>query len=244
MAARDAMARKAPRWWVAVPALAAAAAFVTVSRSAHVAILIVFACDLFFRRPSYRLPMLVVVAAGALLFFVFRDQALDLLGAYAGEADAGQERVRIYGEYYEYTGTRHRDLLLLAYQEAIDQAGWFGHGTTLQPMPKDPYMDQRFLSMDHHYLQHYLKYGYLGIATFVAFAAAGAWNLAREALARDGPLSDLAAGLFGGFVAVALVVRGVAFSPDFGATWFFVAGLAASLRARRLAGAVSAPPAS
>jgi hypothetical protein len=71
--------------------------------------------------------------------------------------------------------------------------------------------------------------------TFILFAAAGAWNLAREALARDGPLSDLAAGLFGAFVAVAIVVRGVAFSPDFGATWIFVAGLAASMRANRLA---------
>jgi hypothetical protein len=235
MAARAAMARTAPRWWIAAPALAAAAAFVTVSRSAHVAVLIVFAADLFFRRPNYRAPMLLTLAAGALLFFVFRDQALDWLGAYAGETEETHERVRIYGEYYDYTGTRHRDLLLVAYQEAIDEAGWFGYGTTLAEMPKDPYMDQRFLSIDHHYLLNYLRYGYLGTITFLAFAAAGAWNLAREALARDGPLSDLAAGLFGAFVAVAIVVRGVAFSPDFGATWIFVAGLAASMRANRLA---------
>lgn len=242
MAARDAMAHKAPRWWIAVPILAAMAAFVTVSRSAHVAILLVFACDLFFRRPQYRVPMLAIAAVGGLLFFIFREQAVDLLGAYAGEKETPVERVKIYGEYYEYTGTKHRDLLLLAYQEAIDQAGWFGYGTSLQDMPKDPNMDPRFLSMDHHYLKHYLKYGYLGIATFILFAMAAAWNLAREALARDGPLSDLAAGLFGAFVAVALVARGVDFSPDFGATWFCVAGLAASFRARRLSGAVSAPP--
>jgi hypothetical protein len=103
-------------------------------------------------------------------------------------------------------------------------------------------MDQRFLSIDHHYLLHYLRYGYLGTISFIAFAAAGAWNLAREALARDGPLSDLAAGLFGAFVAVVIVVRGVAFSPDFGATWIFVAGLAASMRANRLAQSRSFPP--
>ncbi|HKA08269.1 MAG TPA: hypothetical protein VKD71_13500, partial [Gemmataceae bacterium] len=189
-------------------------------------------------------PMLAIAAVGGLLFFIFREQAVDLLGAYAGEKETPVERVKIYGEYYEYTGTKHRDLLLLAYEDAIDHAGWFGYGTSLQDMPKDPNMDPRFLSMDHHYLLHYLKYGYLGIATFILFAMAGAWNLAREALARDSKLSDLAAGLFGAFVAVALVVRGVAFSPDFGATWFFVAGLAASLRARRLSRAVSLPPAS
>ncbi|HKB03987.1 MAG TPA: hypothetical protein VKD90_17320 [Gemmataceae bacterium] len=240
MAARAAMRHEAPRWWVAVPALVAAAAFVTVSRAAHLAILIVFTADLFFRRPSYRIPMLFVAVAIGLVFFVFREEALDLLGAYAGETTAGVERVKIYGVEYDYTGTRHRDLLLLAYDEAIEQAGWFGYGTTFQDMPLDPNMDVRFWSIDHHYLFHYLRYGILGTAAFLALAAAGAWNLGREALARDGPLSDLAAGLFGAFVAVVLLVRGVAFSFDFGATWLFVAGLAASWRARRLVAATIA----
>jgi hypothetical protein len=246
MAARAAMRKEAPRWWVAVPALVAAAAFVTVSRAAHLAMLIVFTADLFFRRPSYRIPMLFVAVAIGLVFFVFREQALDLLGAYAGESTAGVERVKIYGVEYDYTGTRHRDLLLLAYDEAIEQAGWFGYGTTLQDMPEDPNMDVRFRSIDHHYLFQYLRFGILGTAAFLALAAAGAWNLGREALARDGPLSDLAAGLFGAFVAVVLLVRGVAFSFDFGATWLFVAGLAASWRARRiaLATAVSSKPSS
>jgi hypothetical protein len=233
IAARMALTRTGPRWWLWAPVLATAAAFVTVSRAAQIAVLIVFAADLFFRRPSYRLPMIGLAAAGGLLFLVFREQALDLLGAYAGESDEVHDRVKIYGEDYDYTGTRHRDLLLVAYHEAIDQAGWFGYGTTLQAMPKDPYMDPRFGSIDHHYLLHYLRYGYLGTIAFIAFAASAAWNLAREALARDGPLSDLAAGLFGAFVAVAIMARGVAFSPDFGATWVFVAGLAATLRARR-----------
>jgi O-antigen ligase len=141
--------------------------------------------------------------------------------------------VKIYGVEYDYTGTRHRDLLYLAYGEAIEQAGWFGYGTGYPGIPLDPYMDGRFRSIDNHYLLHYLQYGILGTAAFLALAVAGAWNLAREALARDGPLADLSAGLFGAFVAVAVMSRGVAFSLDFGATWLFVAGLAASFRARR-----------
>jgi len=105
-------------------------------------------------------------------------------------------------------------------------------------------MDPRFLSIDFHYLIHYLKYGYLGIATFVAFAISVICNLAREAWTRDGPSSDLAAGLFGAFVAVAIMLRGVAFSFDFAATWLFIAGLSATLRARRLSDAGrSQPPA-
>jgi len=232
-AARQALRGDGPKWWVAIPAVAALGAFVTVSRSAQLAILIVFAADLFFRRPGYRVPMLILAAALAMALFVFRTEALDLLGSYAGEQEVGRDKVRIYGVEYDYSGTRHRDLLVLAYDEAINQAGWIGYGTMVQDIPRDPYMDVRFQSIDNHYLLHYLRYGILGTVAFLAFAAAGAWNLGREALARDGPLSELAAGLFGAFVAVTLMVRGVAFSADFGATWLFVAGLAASMRARR-----------
>jgi hypothetical protein len=173
---------------------------------------------------------------------LFREQVLDLLGSYAGEVETGQDTVRIFGVEYDYTGTRHRDLLLLAYEDAINQAGLIGYGTTFQDIPLDPYMDPRFGSIDHHYLLHYLRYGALGTAAFVALAAAGAWNLGRAAQARDGPLSDLAAGLFGGFIAVAIMVRGVAFSFDFAAMWLFVAGLAASLRANRAAAGESGGP--
>jgi hypothetical protein len=169
-----------------------------------------------------------------------------MLGAYAGESETEYDTVRIYGVEYEYSGTLHRDLLLLAYQQAVDEAGWIGYGTEgnrSKDIPKDPYMDRRFESIDHHYLLHYLKYGYLGMVTFLAFAASVAWNLGREALARDGPLSDLAGGLFGAFLAVTLMVRGVALHSDFGATWLFVGGLAASMCARRQPTQVAGPAA-
>ena len=242
--ARAAMKHEAPRLWTAVPVMAVGAAFVTVARSAHLAILMVFLSDQFFRRPNYRMPMIVIAVGGAAVFFVFREQILDLLSAYAGEADVGDEKVKIYGVEYDYTGTRHRDLLVLAYDEAIDRAGWFGYGTIFpsDKVPVDAFMDPRFKSVDHQYLLHYLKYGYLGTAAFIAFAASAAWNLAREAIARDGPWSDLAAGLFGAFVAVMIMVRGVAILPDFGAMWLFVAGVAATLRARRLASGVARSP--
>jgi hypothetical protein len=242
MAYRAALRHAAPRWWLAVPFLLVAAAFVTVSRSAQLAVLIVLAADLFFRRPRYRPVMLLITAVGGLAFVVFREQVLDLLGAYAGESEVGQDWVVINGVEYEYTGTRHRDLLLEAYQEPIAKAGWFGFGTVLQDIPIDPEMPVQFQSIDHHYLLQYLRYGVVGTAAFFLFALSGAWNLAREAWARDGPLSDLAAGMVGAFVAVIVMIRGVALSTDFGFTWLFVAGLGASMRARRYVAPVPAPP--
>ena len=243
VAACAAVQGKAPRWWRYVPIPAVAAAFVTVSRSAHLAIVVVFVTDVFFRRPFYRGVMILIAIVGGLTLLAFREEALDLLGKYAGEQEIGNDRVVIYGVQYDYTGTRHRDLLLLAYDEAIQRAGWVGYGTTFpsKDMPQDENMDRRFASVDHQYLLHYLKYGYLGLAALMAFALSSAWNLAREAIFRDGPWSELAAAMFGAFVAVALLMRGVAMLPDFGATWLFVAGISASLRARR-ASAMRLPP--
>lgn len=241
MAARMARSSAAPRWWRAVPALLVGAAVVTVSRSAQLAMVIVLAADQFFRWPRVRPYILMTVFVGGLTFAAFRQEALDLLGAYAGETDIGEDTVLIDGIEYEYTGTRHRDLLYKAYSELIDQAPWYGYGTMSDAIArKQDQMAVQFQSIDHHYLVQYLRYGTAGVVTFLLFGVAAAWNLAREAWARDGPLSDLAAGLFGAFVAVLIMLRGVALSPDFGSTWLFVAGLAASMRARRAA-PVTAP---
>lgn len=222
----------APRWWAYVPVLLVGAAVVTVSRSAHLAIAVVFAADVFFRKPHYRGPMLAAALTAGLVFVVFRQEVLDLLGSYAGEAAPETETVKINGVPEPYSGTRHRDLLVKVYGEAIDGAGWVGYGSMVTDMPKDAYMDQRFASIDHEYLLHFLKYGYLGTATFLLFAAAGTYHLARSAVRRDGAVAELSGGLCGAFAVVAVVIRGVAFSNDFRATWLFVAGLGATLAMR------------
>ena len=231
-----------PRWWKVVPALMAGAAVVTVSRSAHIAVVIVLAADLFFRRPAARPIILLVVLVGGVTFAVFREQAIDLLGAFAGETDASENKVLIDGVEYEYTGTRHRDLLYKAYGDLIERAPWYGYGTVSDEMERQiDQMAVQFKSIDNFYLVQYLRYGIPGTVAFLLFGIGAAWNLAREAWARDGPLSDLAAGLFGAVVAVLIMLRGVALSPDFGFTFLFVAGLAASMRARRLAPVTAAP---
>jgi hypothetical protein len=247
-AGRMAQAGQAPRWWLASPVLVAGAAIVTVSRSAHLALVAVFASDTFFRRPAYRFPMFLIAAAAGLGFLAFRQEVLDSLGSYAGEAEVGNDFVKIYGVEYEYSGTRHRDLLDLAYAGPLERAGWLGFGTNPFDNPRfdpDPELDIRFKSIDHHYMVHFLRYGYLGTGAFLAFALAVAWNLARAAWAREGPTSELAAGFFGAFVAVAVMLRGVALSFDFGATWLFVGGFAASLDAyRRIASLAATEPTS
>ena len=239
MAARRAGEAGRPGWWRYVPAAAAAGAFFTISRSAQLTLACVFGTDVFFRKPAWRLPLLTGAAAVGIAFAAFRDEVIEVLGHYAGESDAYGRPVLIYGVEYEYSGTKHRDLLAVAYKEAAERAGWFGYGTSEEAMekrmPLDPEMDERFKSVDNQYLLHYLRYGAVGVATFLAFAACAGWNLAAEAWTDRGPAGELAAGLFGAFVGTALVLRGASLAEDFGGPWLFVAGVSARLRSVRLA---------
>ena len=214
-------------WWAALPWVGGAAGFVSVSRSAQISLLIVLMADQFFRRPVLRLPILVLAIIGGIMFMSFRQEVLDSLGRYAGEQDPSADKVVIYGETYDYTGTRHRDLLELAYAEGIEQAEWVGFGTNMIDMPKDPYLDKRFVSIDNDYLIHYLSYGYLGVGSLLVFELITSLYLIRLAFNRRDPRSDLAAGLCGSFIAVILVLRGVTWSSDFSDMWLFVAGLTA-----------------
>lgn len=234
LAFREAQQGRGPTWWLLTPVAGLGAGFFSIARSAHVALLLVLSSDLFFRRPNYRFPMLLAGAALALFLGVYYTETLDVLGRLVGEAPVGSDRVRIDGIWYDYTGTRHRELLVLAYAEAIEQAGWLGFGTTPREMPLDPYMDRRFVSIDHHYLLHYLRFGWLGVTAFVLFTVASAWNLFQVAWRTRSLEADFAGGLFGAFVAVAVLLRGIAFHEDFGALWLFIAGVGASLRAKIL----------
>ena len=211
-----ALTRTGPRWWVWVPALAAAAAFVTVSRAAQ-------SCHPHRLRRRPVLPPAVVstaddrrlAAAGGLSLFVFREQVLDLLGAYAGESDdrarTGQD-LRRGVRLHRHPSPRPAACGL----RRGDRAGRAGSGTGR--CCKDDADKTRTWTRGSGRSTtttslHYLRYGYPRYDRVPRILRLGRRGTsAREALARDGPLSDLAAGLFGAFVAVAIMARGVAFS--------------------------------
>jgi hypothetical protein len=234
LAAREARRGFGPSWWKLAPLAGIVAALVSMSRSAQISLLVVLGSDLFFRRPVWRVPLLIALAFMALFVAVYWIDVLDLLGQAAGEEPLGTNHVFIQGIQYEYSGSLHRELLVLVYQEAADQAGWFGYGSNLYGMPVDPNMDPRFASIDQHYLLHYLRYGSVGVLLFGLFVVAAAWNFLYVGLFGRGVEAELAGGFFGTIIAVALVLRGVWLPEDFGATWLFVAGIGASMRARLL----------
>ena len=230
--------RHGPFWWQFSAWGLAAAAIVTVSRAAQLALLGVGLSDFFFRNPKARLAL---VAAGCLMlvgFLTYREELIDQLSAFAGEeADLYTFPATIDGVIYPYSGTRHRDLLEIAYADAAAQAGWFGYGMEMEgKLPIDPNLDERFKSIDHQYLLELLHFGQVGVALFLLTGICGliylfgvAWGAGRGSVQ-----SSLAGGLFGATLMVFLALRGVAMAEDVVVPLFFTLGIAARLHTWRI----------
>ncbi len=192
-AARLASWRRGPAWWRLTPWILCAGMICTGSRSAQVAALCVFAADIFYHHPRYRLPIVLMGLLGALLMATYRDDVVALLSK-LGQEHEELEKVKINGVPYDYNGTIHRDLLDVVYKDAANANGWLGYGTGLETMEKhlDPHMENRFKSIDNHYLRFYLQYGIVGLILFGLFCAAAIWNL-FPTLYRGSPMAGFCA---------------------------------------------------
>jgi O-Antigen ligase len=232
---------RGPRWWRAVPLLTLVGVVCTGSRAAQICFLIVMGTFLFQVQRRLRPLLLLMVAFGGIGFVAFRADIVQWLQSYAAEGGAS-DTTKINGLTYEYSGTKHRDLLFIVYEEAIENAGWLGYGTLIKQIPRDPDMDDRFKSIDNHYLMYYLQYGWLGLITFSLFAFSALWNLLPPMLNATGPPGRLAGGLFGAIGGCLIAFNSVWFNPDYAWVWLFSAGLTVGLsrchRDPRLSGAI------
>jgi hypothetical protein len=230
-----------PLWWRFVPLAVIAGVISTVSRAAQLCAAVVLVTMFFHSFHRWRAPIIILAGMLGIGFVLAREDVVNTLAEVAGEVKKGDtDYVQINGEWYEYTGTKHRDLLSLVYAEAIDGAGWLGYGGTLDRMPKDPDMDERFKSIDNHYLLFFLQYGYVGLVLFGALVLSVLANLLPPFLHGTGPEGRLAAGLFGGMLGCLVAMRTVWFAPDYAAVWLFCCGLSAAvLRAYRESGAAA-----
>ena len=228
-AAMQAWQGKGPRWWQLVPAAALVGVVCTGSRAAQVCSILVIATMIFHAVPRLRPAALLLVALGGIFIYVARDEIIQVLANYVNEGKSNETMVKINGIDYEYSGTKHRDLLDIVYADAIDQAGWLGFGNMLIRMPRDETMDERFFSIDNHWLLFYLHYGYLGLAVFILFSVCVMWNFLPPFLGKTGPTGRIAAGLLGAVGGCLMAMRSVWFAPDYACVWLFCAGLSVSL---------------
>lgn len=228
-AARCSWRATGPYWWRFTPFIAIGGLICTGSRAAQITVILVLVIDAFHVNARWRLPMVLLAFVGGLAFFAAREQVVELLSQYAEERTGGLEFVMINGEPHEYTGTKHRDLLQLVYKDAVESTGWFGYGMAMRRMPKDPHMDDRFESIDNHFLRFYLQYGLVGIVLFAIFGASLLWNVAPALLKGEGAAGRLSAGLLGAMTGCLINMRGVWLAADYGWVWLFCGGLSAGL---------------
>jgi hypothetical protein len=216
--------------WRQMPLMGALAVFFSVSRGPHAAAIATGGIMTFFRKPLLRVPIAVVTIVLAVVVIGARDEIMHFAGKLAGEEEPDENSyISIDGELYVYTGTKHRELLNIAYAEAVVRNDWWGYGAGLDNVPIPDDARQRFSSIDNHYLMFFLQFGYSGFYLFhcVQFFAVlqvfcCAWNTKHGR-------SILCAGLTGSFVGVGLLIKSVWFDPDYATVWLFCAGLSACL---------------
>ncbi|MGF1583280.1 MAG: O-antigen ligase family protein [Gemmataceae bacterium] len=226
---RQAGTGEGPKWWHAVPLVVVGALFGTVSRGPQLAGILTTSLVVFFRFRKWRLAMLLLGLVTVCGVYYGKDRIMEALGKVAGESDEDVRIILIDGEEVEYTGTKHRVLLLSVYRNAIENAGWLGYGFHLRGVEVEEHLANRFGSIDCHYILFLLRYGYLTLALFVALGVCSLWCLVPIAWNPELPHSFLAAGLVGAIGSVMLVLASVWFAPDFGTMWLFSAGVASSL---------------
>ncbi len=229
-AARRALRGAGPRWWVVTPVLMCGAIVVTVSRGAQIATLITLAVTAFFGLPRLRVLLLSLALVGGVVGYAGRDVISSALAAMAGEKEEDVTLLEIKGEEYEYTGTKHRLLLYKAYQDYIENAGWFGYGAEMIGVTLEESIELRFTSIDNHYVLFQLQHGNAALVLFWALGLVGIYQLGRIGLRKDHPAAFLAGSLCGAVISVTIMLFSVWFSSDFGAGWLFTVGVASNLR--------------
>jgi hypothetical protein len=187
-----------------------------------------------------RMPLAACGLIVAVLVALAWPLVVDELESFSGETS--NEVVSIDGVEYAYSGTKHRTLLYLVYREALQDAGWLGHGKwgfkTEHQLYIDPDLRRTFRSIDNHYVLMTLNWGIIGCCTFLVIGIAGVSNAFRLAWTSDENYQVLLGGLGGSLAAVLLMLLTVWFSSGFGFVWLSSLGMIASCRdvmMRRLA---------
>lgn len=210
--------------------LVAAAVFVTVSRGAHLGFLIAITGTALLLLRRGRVVLLVLVISATTSVYSARHHVIEFLEAAVGQEREEVRTIMIDGEPVVYTGTKHRLLLLQVYRHPLNNAGWFGWGGSLKGVRIDPELEQRFGSIDSHYVLFFLQYGYVGMSLFVLVGVTSVVPLIGVGWKR-GPWQPLAATTVAAMFAIAICLSSVWFAPDYGAVWLFAAGLSGNIRA-------------
>ncbi|MFT5525229.1 MAG: hypothetical protein ACI9HK_003196 [Pirellulaceae bacterium] len=232
-ARRMAKEKKGGSWILKyAPAYTFIAVVLTASRGPIIACLsCVYITKMFQASGRAQKALFAIALIGGGSAYVAKDAVVELLGSLTGVENTGEDAkwVKIKGKEYLYTGTLHRELLDLVYEDGKNTTGLWGHGYAMRTVKVEPHLAHRFGSVDNHYLLFLLQRGHMGYWLFIALAVTSVGNCLWIAYHKKLVHAPFAAAMSGGLIGVTVLLKSVWFAPDHGIPWLFVSGITACL---------------
>lgn len=238
-AARQALRHQASQYWFLAPIPSLLGIAATGSRGPILGLGIVAVVGLFIYARKSRLPIFALAALACLLALANRERLLSALERWSGESERmSQKSVVIDDKVEKFSGTRSRILMLEVYKIAFKRSGLLGYGTQATtgfpvrvPLgPRDLETLQRVRYVDNSYALLMLRFGYLGVAAFIASCLLGVGQVAwLSEYYRDEETGALALALACTITASLVVMFTVWMPPDFSFPLLWTLGITSGL---------------
>ncbi len=232
-----AVRRRGPRWWLVQPAVVALGILFSVSRAPLLAMLPLLLVTVAAVEKRWRKPLIGVAILGAVLLFLNRHA---LLQSDISVSENRREKITVGEQQVEYTSTLHRLYLFDVYWMAMKRAGWLGFGTEMTTgfPPRVPVGPQqletlkRLWCVDNAYILMVLRFGYLGLLTFLFLELAALGTFASLTRGQGLRRGVFAGSMAGAVLATMLVLFTVWLPHDFGFWFMWTVGTSAGLRSK------------
>jgi hypothetical protein len=234
---------RGPAWWRLIPWLLPVGIVATVSRGPMLASLTAIGLFIILGSRVWRVPLLMLWAAGAALVVT------DPVGLVAqfeaiGEAERAEKRdalgkeqtvtIIIDDQEYTYTSATHRALTFKVYQRPLAEMGLFGYGPGRRGVVIDESLMRRFWTIDNTYLSYTLAYGYLGMALLLGVIVSAIVEAGRILAGdRRDPRMAAARASVAVLLAALMALYGVSLNADYAPALMYVVGLTVNLAALR-----------
>ncbi|GAB5403859.1 MAG: O-antigen ligase family protein [Aureliella sp.] len=252
--ARNALRKKVHPLWLFTPLSIVGLVCFTGSRGPVLGVALALLGIAFMTRKRSRFALLVggILCAG--LLFANREAVLSQLEKWGSSGREVKTReLEVGDDTIVHSGTRNRLSILAVYETAVKRSGLFGFGTdAVSSFPINVPVGQAELKtikqtryIDNTYLLLTLRFGYLGVAVFVAACVVAVAQLVIVADRHQGRSpSQLATSLGGCLLAVYVVIATVWMPPDYGFLLIWTMGCSSGMYFTMRAGGFGAPTSS
>jgi len=236
-AATRAAQRDGPNWWFFAPALVAMGILFSVSRGPLLGLIVSAYVTAVIIIPRWRLALIGSGIVSLGLLASNHQTAVTFLDWLSDRSPRRHTEVIVDDQKEVLTPTTNRFLLVKVYGPAMRRAGLFGFGTertsTFPPQvpmgPQDPNTMRRIWTVDNTYVLLILRFGYLGVGSFVLLGLTAIRTYATLGHRLRLPHSIFAGAMAGSIVSTLLILCTVWMPHDFGFFLVWTYGIASGL---------------